>query len=197
MLSQNGIRKVVAANGDPGSVAKALGLSVLVIPVDDDPEEDIASFFAPAIHFLRGTSREPALVHCTAGVSRSATIVVAFMLFQALVDALKDAWPHDAAAAGLLDKRERVWKAVLDHPNDRFASVRHVSGCPVEACVALVRQTRPWVRPNYGFMLQLKAWSKTLADSVPTMESGRIDCWDGVRQLELLLCPGKARESKL
>jgi protein-tyrosine phosphatase len=57
------------------------GFECLQIPVDDVESEDISQYFKPAIEFIQSCC-EPnnILVHCGAGVSRSATIVIAYLM---------------------------------------------------------------------------------------------------------------------
>lgn len=49
--------------------------------IDDVESEDLKSFFDPVYNFiLDGIEEGPTLVHCTAGMSRSATLVCAFLM---------------------------------------------------------------------------------------------------------------------
>ena len=56
--------------------------SLLVIPIHDDPSEDIGAYLKSAVEFI-GTALgrgEGVLVHCMMGISRSATVVIAYLM---------------------------------------------------------------------------------------------------------------------
>jgi protein-tyrosine phosphatase len=54
--------------------------------IGDDPSEDISRFFITAFHFIRQhLERGNVLVHCQAGISRSCTIVIAYLMQQMLI----------------------------------------------------------------------------------------------------------------
>lgn len=48
--------------------------------IDDSPFQDIAQFFKRALKFIK--SGKVTYVHCSAGVSRSSTIVVAYIMYE-------------------------------------------------------------------------------------------------------------------
>ncbi|KAI9314209.1 crystal Structrue of A mitogen-activated protein kinase Phosphatase, Skrp1, partial [Dichotomocladium elegans] len=85
-----------------------------IIAIADNPEANILVHFPEAIEFIDGAldAGKRILVHCLAGVSRSPTIVSAY----------------------LMNKRHI-------HP---------------KAALALIKQKRPFVNPNPGFMDQLR-----------------------------------------
>lgn len=58
------------------------GVSYLVVPAEDHPEFDLRRFFVPCVLFIRAAiaAGERVLVHCHAGVSRSATIVLLYLM---------------------------------------------------------------------------------------------------------------------
>ena len=58
------------------------GVTYLVIPVRDDPKVNIATYFARGIRFIRMALENGGvvLVHCVAGVSRSATMTIAYLM---------------------------------------------------------------------------------------------------------------------
>jgi dual specificity phosphatase 12 len=85
----------------------------------DVPETNILQTFEASNQFLHTaiTSGGAALVHCNAGVSRSATIVLAYL---------------------------------MAHHNMSLAAAH-----------ALLKQCRPAIQPNPGFMEQLRAYEKS------------------------------------
>ncbi|KAI8971469.1 protein-tyrosine phosphatase-like protein, partial [Mycotypha africana] len=85
-----------------------------IIPISDNPEANIIQHFPETEAFIDEAlaKNENILVHCLAGVSRSPTILTAY----------------------LMSKRRMRWKAAL----------------------ALIKQKRPFVCPNPGFINQLR-----------------------------------------
>lgn len=53
------------------------------IPVDDSPNENLEQYFESAIHFINEakSNGHAVLVHCAMGISRSATIVLAYLMY--------------------------------------------------------------------------------------------------------------------
>lgn len=78
------------------------GVEYMNVPVQDVPDEDIGKYFISTRDFLDKARREngTVLVHCYAGVSRSATIVIAYLI--SLGMSLED------ALAYVIKKRLRV-----------------------------------------------------------------------------------------
>ncbi|KAH3763694.1 hypothetical protein Pelo_4445 [Pelomyxa schiedti] len=66
------------------------GINVSVLQVSDDPHTHIEKFFMVAIDFiskaLLSHSRGQVLVHCESGISKSATIVIAFVMYALSMD---------------------------------------------------------------------------------------------------------------
>lgn len=58
--------------------------SYLVIPVRDSKKENISEYFSQSNQFIEKaiSSNEDVLVHCAKGKSRSATIILAFMMYK-------------------------------------------------------------------------------------------------------------------
>lgn len=89
LLATNGIRRVVRVTHDPIDDAARLtkhhrgdDFELLQVPVRDMEQVDIAKFFPAALAFIHAGVEAgiPTLVHCQAGVSRSATIVLAYLV---------------------------------------------------------------------------------------------------------------------
>ncbi|GAA5815634.1 hypothetical protein MFLAVUS_009146 [Mucor flavus] len=89
-----------------------------IIAITDNPEANIIRYFPEAIEFISNAvnNQEPILVHCLAGISRSPTVVTAY----------------------LMATRRLRYKAAL----------------------AIIKQTRPFVTPNPGFINQLKLFQE-------------------------------------
>lgn len=108
-------------------------IETLHIPLTDHSDEDIASHFDEALGFVRGALSEGrgVLVHCRVGVSRSATIVLAFLMRYGPIGAVcPGTTPTGPDAAGPLSYDEAFH---------------------------FVKQRRPLVSPNLGFILSLHA----------------------------------------
>ncbi|CAL8257254.1 unnamed protein product [Lota lota] len=65
------------------------------VEADDKPTFNISQFFCPASHFIHGAVRDPqskVLVHCVMGRSRSASLVLAYLMMEqglSVVDAIE------------------------------------------------------------------------------------------------------------
>jgi hypothetical protein len=112
-LESLGITHVVDASGDRASEKSAheLGLSYMPVDVEDVENADILSFFSETNKFIRSahlpdhqcsggddghqqgvlTCNYRVLVHCRAGMSRSASIVIAYLLYSSIAKNLKHA----------------------------------------------------------------------------------------------------------
>ena len=53
-----------------------------VLPIDDDPSEDISSFFDIAHNYIlkHKNRKENVLVHCISGISRGPSIVISYLI---------------------------------------------------------------------------------------------------------------------
>lgn len=176
------ITHIVAANGDECALAEARGISCLSLPLDDDLVQPLEPWLSRATLFVLsalgrlGPPGPPAhaavLVHCTAGVSHSASVCMAAALAAAAIDHREAEVAAGGAATrvGVVPANaspaavEEWWSRALDR-----AGVAADSGesCPVHRCVAGMRRCRPWVRPNGSFHAQLRAWAHALARSPP------------------------------
>mmetsp|Transcript_28650 Transcript_28650/g.73160 ORF Transcript_28650/g.73160 Transcript_28650/m.73160 type:complete len:714 (-) Transcript_28650:735-2876(-) len=143
-LKQTGITHVVNCAARTSKNYFENELEYLALYLNDSPSCDLFSVLYPAITFMEKALADPnarVLVHCTQGVSRSASIAIAYML-------TKDRLSYDQA-------------------------------------LEYVRERRGICRPNLGFEVQLKSWSKRLKfSSEPRRDSssshtsdpgGRID----------------------
>ena len=58
------------------------GIDFMYIPINDSPDENIYQYFDPTFEFIKKhiDRGENVLVHCAAGVSRSATIIIHYII---------------------------------------------------------------------------------------------------------------------
>jgi protein-tyrosine phosphatase len=79
------------------------GISYLYINIDDDPDEDIYAHFDKAVDFVRShiAAGSSVYVHCAAGVSRSATIVIAYLMAEHNMT-LEEAYKHVKAKRSII-----------------------------------------------------------------------------------------------
>ncbi|XP_065215061.1 dual specificity protein phosphatase Mpk3 [Planococcus citri] len=82
-LSRHGIKYILNVTPDlPNKFEKTSSMKYMQIPIADHWSQNLASFFPKAIQFIdEGRSQKiGVLVHCLAGVSRSVTITVAYLM---------------------------------------------------------------------------------------------------------------------
>jgi protein-tyrosine phosphatase/Leucine-rich repeat (LRR) protein len=86
------------------------GMIQLELPLDDVPGENISLFFKDAFHFIDSAIKEQkgVLLHCFAGLSRSVTVMVAYLM--------KTRYPLSMEDALTLVKQARP----NSHPNEGF-----------------------------------------------------------------------------
>uniref|UniRef100_A0A8D0H2F6 Dual specificity phosphatase 13B n=1 Tax=Sphenodon punctatus TaxID=8508 RepID=A0A8D0H2F6_SPHPU len=77
---------------------KDLPIDYYGVEADDDPNFNLSIYFHPAARYIRAALNSPkVLVHCAMGISRSATLVLAFLMIcenMTLVDALQTVREH-------------------------------------------------------------------------------------------------------
>lgn len=118
-------------------------MTYLALRLHDDPGQALDGHLHAALAWLdeQRRSRRRVLVHCHAGVSRSVSIVVAYLMHH---DALQ---PRDSGKAGAGSSEAGGAGTTAD-----------VLG--VMAALKLVRRVRPVANPNPGFLCQLLEWEK-------------------------------------
>jgi predicted protein tyrosine phosphatase len=115
LLKVNNISRVLVCGRGLSCPFRVQGIEYLQFHLDDDDEQNISHCFDPAYKFITECVKGEddyggnVLIHCYAGVSRSATIVIAYLMRQHLLS-LKD------AKSLLRSKRPCI------SPNDGFIS---------------------------------------------------------------------------
>ncbi|KIY66872.1 phosphatases II [Cylindrobasidium torrendii FP15055 ss-10] len=117
LLRENKIFSILSAMRGSIMINQAFVKNQLLI--DDEEDADIMVHFLPAITFIQTEldKGRGVLVHCHAGMSRSATIVAAYLMY--------------------------------------------TGGLTVEQSLAQIREKRPQIEPNPGFLLQLELFHKS------------------------------------
>ncbi|OWZ09045.1 Dual specificity phosphatase [Phytophthora megakarya] len=83
VVAHLGITHVVNASLDVGNTFENDGVKYFNVTIKDRPEADIGQFFDAAYRFIESAKRTQhgrVLVHCTQGISRSATIVIMYLM---------------------------------------------------------------------------------------------------------------------
>ena len=81
-LKEKGVKKVLTLiDGDISKFSlKEQGFNQKIINIMDYDSENIIQYFGECLNFLKG--EEKVFVHCAAGQSRSATIVIAYLMWK-------------------------------------------------------------------------------------------------------------------
>ena len=101
-LKEKGIKKILTVmDGAPSNYSyKEHGFIHKIIDIMDFDSENIIQYFGECLNFIKG--EEKVLVHCAAGESRSATIVIAYLMW-------KKKWTFDKAYNFVKSKRSRIY----------------------------------------------------------------------------------------
>lgn len=79
-----GITHILTVGNDMSPAPFPLDFSYKIIKIDDHPDQDISKYFVECLEFLSNAMTENStnkvLIHCMAGISRSATITIAYLM---------------------------------------------------------------------------------------------------------------------
>ena len=108
VLEKNNIKHVLAALDGFENYKRHDKINYFLIKLEDWPDQDILQHLPQALAFIsEGLKTGSVLVHCMAGVSRSASIVIAYIMVKYSLD-------FDTAKERVRSKRTYVW------PNQGF-----------------------------------------------------------------------------
>ena len=102
-------------------------LQTMHIYLDDQPEENISKYFDESFNFINDNinNNNKVLVHCWAGISRSVTLVLNYLL--------RKLYENNFTS---IEQIPKPLNAILN-------------------CIELIKVNRPFVNPNKGFLQQL------------------------------------------
>ena len=80
-IKSNNIKKVLSCCGDLSYTYKDKNINQKIIELDDNPKTNIIQYFKDCLKFIDETD-DKVFVHCFAGVSRSATLVIAYFMWK-------------------------------------------------------------------------------------------------------------------
>jgi len=141
----------------------------------DNSDEDIARHFDDALQFIHSARKagEGVLVHCRMGVSRSATIVLAYLMKYGKDTSIPVSFQCSQRENGCSNPQQQsgLWQSAatpsgqeaaatndnqhLNYQKDQPSSERDL-GMTYEEAFDLVKRLRPQVSPNLGFVLALR-----------------------------------------
>jgi len=154
----------------------------LCIDVDDVEDENLLVHFEESGAWIEKALNEGGgvLVHCAMGKSRSATIIIAYLLRKSYRQMQNSPTPKD------LSTQTASLSIAPDNP-------RYSHPHTVTSALSLLRESRPIVEPNEGFMKQLELYAEM---SCPTDIEGdtRYQRWVYGLEVEEAVACGKAPE---
>ena len=122
LLKKQGIKKVLTVMDDYGPIYENNEFIHKKFLVDDINSQNIIQYFGECLNFIKG--EEKVLVHCMAGASRSATIVIAFLMWAKKMkfdEALKLTMSKRSIVYpnfGFLDQLKKFEKLLIDNEYD-------------------------------------------------------------------------------
>ena len=99
-LKKEGIKKILTIADSPPEINDEKSFFIKkMVKVADFPNRNIIKYFGECLNFMNG--EEKTLVHCRIGTSRSATIVIAYLMW-------KQNMKYEEAYNYVKDKRKRI-----------------------------------------------------------------------------------------
>lgn len=102
----------------------------LDIPIQDVPQTNIKQYFIPAINFINSALKNNGniYIHCRAGVSRSATILLAYLIHSGL--SMKDALNYVNSKRDIINPNKGFWQQLMEfekqiHKNNTVKDKKH------------------------------------------------------------------------
>ena len=81
ILSYN-IKRVLSCMGKLSPKYKDQTIKQMIIELEDTPSTNIIQYFKDSIKFIDENGEDKVLIHCFAGVSRSAALVIAYLMWK-------------------------------------------------------------------------------------------------------------------
>ena len=120
-LREKGITRVLTVAAHSDHLTKHASIEYMQIDVDDDPNESLRPHFEAAFAFMREDAATNVLVHCVSGISRSATVVTAYLMatrklpFEAALALVRERRPVASPNSGF-QRQLREYAAELLQP---------------------------------------------------------------------------------
>ncbi|KAG6611486.1 Dual specificity phosphatase [Phytophthora cinnamomi] len=145
-----GITHVVNATLDIGNVFQKEGIQYFNVKLPDKPEANIARFFDAAYEFIAQAERLTAadgkpcrvLVHCTQGISRSATLVILYVM-RAYHWSLAQAFNFTRSGRGVVVPNEGFLRALMREERRLFHGKCSVTEAELDLLVSGGLPSRP------------------------------------------------------
>lgn len=142
-LSDHGIRHIINCTADRPNYFETAGVQYLQVKVNDHKDDDIQQYFDGACAFIEQARHagSSVLVHCQKGMSRSTTIVLAYLMKFANMN-LINAFSHTKKIRPLISPNvgfmEQLLKLefnlygrnsldILQYTKDRFSTVSDIT----------------------------------------------------------------------
>ena len=142
-------------------VFESTGIKYCQVMVEDDEDQPLHVYFNYTCKFIENALRDDnakVLVHCAAGISRSSTIVIAYLMYRNLKRILQTRNAH-THAIGKNENKSNESGVVADEKNQEKIANNNTSW-GLESMLKFVENKRPIIAPNDGFMEYLKEWEK-------------------------------------
>ena len=132
-------------------------ISYLKIDIFDSPNSNIKQYFTVCNKFIQDARQQEksVLVHCHAGVSRSATIILAYLITHetkyVIEKSIQNGWIEQ-------EKVERIMN--FDKKNVSFLLPKEAPHILADLTTKYLIKVRPCINPNFGFRMQLLSWAQ-------------------------------------